>query len=97
MGHVILLYSIVALFGGLAVAISGKCFFNNKIMYMFGAVITAISFCICLPLLSAYILEGDYNMDYVVDTVLVGIVGGMFLLSSVAGIMFIVEIALKAQ
>lgn len=40
-------------------------------------------------------LEGDYNMDYVVDTVLVGIVGGMFLLSSVAGIMFIVEIALR--
>lgn len=36
MGHVILLYSIVALFGGLAVTISGKCFFNNKIMYMFG-------------------------------------------------------------
>lgn len=55
MGHVILLYSIVALFGGLAVAISGKRLFNNNIMYMFGAVITAISFCVCLPLLSAYI------------------------------------------
>ena len=55
MGHVILLYSIVALFGGLAVAISGKCFFNNNIMYIIGAAITAISFCVCLPLLSAYI------------------------------------------
>lgn len=53
MGHVILLYSIVALFGGLAVAIIGKCF--NNIMYIFGAVITVISFCVCLPLLSAYI------------------------------------------
>lgn len=57
MGHVILLYSIVALFAGLAVAVSGKCLFNNKIMYIyiFGAVITVISFCVCLPLLSAYI------------------------------------------
>lgn len=55
MGHVILLYSIMALFGGLAVAISGKCLFNNKIMYIFGAVITAISFCVCLSLISAYI------------------------------------------
>ena len=55
MGHVILLYSIVALFAGLAVAVSGKCLFNNKIMYIFGAVITAISFCVCLPLISAYI------------------------------------------
>lgn len=55
MGHVILPYSIVALFGGLAVGISDKCFFNNNIMYIFGAVITAISFCVCLPLLSTYI------------------------------------------
>ena len=35
MGHVILLYSIVALFAGLAVAVSGKCLFNNKIMYIY--------------------------------------------------------------
>ena len=55
MGHVILLYSIVALFGGLAVTVSGKCLFNNKIMYMFGAVITTIAFCICISLLSVYI------------------------------------------
>jgi len=55
MRHVILLYSIVALFGGLAVAISGKCLFNNKIMYIFGSVIATIAFCICLPLLSAYV------------------------------------------
>lgn len=34
-------------------------------------------------------------MDYVIDAVLIGIVGGMFLLSSVAGIMFIIEIALR--
>lgn len=55
MGHTIMLYSIVGIFAGLAVALSGKCFFNSKIMYIFGAVITAISFCIYLPLLSAYI------------------------------------------
>lgn len=51
---VILLYSIMALFGGLAVAISGKCF-NNNIMYVFGAVVTTIAFCICISLLSVYI------------------------------------------
>lgn len=55
MGHVILLYSIMALFAGLAVAVSGKCLFNNSNIMYIGAVITAISFCICLPLLSAYI------------------------------------------
>ena len=55
MGHVILLYSIMALFAGLAIAISSECLFNNKIIVYFGAVITAISFCVCLPLLSAYI------------------------------------------
>lgn len=55
MGHVILLYSIVALFGGLAVAVSGKCFFNNKMLYIFGAVIATIAFCVHLLLLSAYI------------------------------------------
>lgn len=55
MGHTIMLYSLVGIFAGLAVALSGKCFFNSKIMYIFGAVITAISFCIHLPLLSAYI------------------------------------------
>jgi len=55
MGHMILLYSIVALFGGIAITISGECFFNNKIIVYFGVVITAISFCVCLPLLSTYI------------------------------------------
>ena len=34
-------------------------------------------------------------MDYIIDAVLIGIVGGMFLLSSVVGIMFIIEIALR--
>ena len=58
MGHTIMLYSLVAIFAGLALAVSGKCFFNSKIMYIFGAVITTIAFCIHLPLLSAYILEG---------------------------------------
>jgi len=53
--HTIMLYSLMATFFGLAVAISGKCLFNNKIMYICGAVITAISFCVCLPLISAYI------------------------------------------
>lgn len=55
MGHTILLYSIMFTFFGLAVAISGKCLFNNKIMYIFGSVITTIAFCIVLPLLSVYI------------------------------------------
>lgn len=31
-------------------------------------------------------------MDFIIDTVLIGIVGGMFLLSSVVGIIFIIEI-----
>lgn len=55
MVHTIMLYSLMATFAGLAVALSGKCFFNSKIMYIFGAVMTAIAFCIHLPLLSAYI------------------------------------------
>lgn len=32
-------------------------------------------------------------MEYIIDVVLIGIVGGMFLLSSVAGIIFIIEVA----
>lgn len=55
MVHTIMLYSLVGIFAGLAIALSGKCFFNSKIMYIFGAGITAIAFCIHLPLLSAYI------------------------------------------
>lgn len=34
-------------------------------------------------------------MEYIIDAVLIGIIGGMFLLSSVVGIMFIIEIALR--
>ena len=34
-------------------------------------------------------------MDYVLDSVLVGIIGGMFLLSSVVGIMFLTEFVLR--
>lgn len=55
MGYTILLYSLVVTLAGLAVAVSGKCFFNSKIMCISGAVITTIGFCVCLPLLSAYI------------------------------------------
>lgn len=55
MGHTIMLYSLMGIFAGLAIALSGKCFFNSKIMYIFGAVITVIASCIHLPLLSAYI------------------------------------------
>ena len=55
MGHTIMLYSLVATFACLAIAVSGKCFFNSKIIYAFGDVIAAIALCICLPLLSAYI------------------------------------------
>lgn len=55
MVHMIMLYSLLGIFAGLAVAVSGKCFFNSEIMYKFGAVITAIAFCVHLPLLSAYI------------------------------------------
>lgn len=52
MGHTILLYSIIFTFAGLAVAVSGKCFFNSKIMCMFGAVITTIDFGMCISLLT---------------------------------------------
>ena len=55
MVHTIMLYSLVGIFTGLAVALSGKCFFNSKIMCIFGAVIATIAFCIHLPLVSAYI------------------------------------------
>lgn len=55
MVHKIMLYSLVGIFAGLAIALSAKCFFNSKMMYIFGAVITTIAFCIHLPLLSAYI------------------------------------------
>lgn len=34
-------------------------------------------------------------MGHIIDAVLIGIVGGMFLLSSVAGIIFIVEVLLR--
>lgn len=55
MAHTIMLYSLMGIFAGLAIALSGKCFFNSKIMYIIGSVITALAFCIHLPLLSAYI------------------------------------------
>lgn len=55
MGLTIMLYSLVGTFAGLAIALSGKCFFNNNVMCMFGAVITTIAFGICISLLSIYI------------------------------------------
>lgn len=56
MGHMILLYSIVALFGGIAITISGECFFNNKIIVYFGVVITLLS-TIAIGLFSSYAME----------------------------------------
>lgn len=55
MGLTIMLYSLVVTFAGLAVAVSSKCFFNNKIMYTLGAAITTIALSICISLLSVYI------------------------------------------
>lgn len=55
MGHTILLYSLVVTLAGLAIALYGKCLFKSKIICIFGATITTITFGMCISLLSAYI------------------------------------------
>lgn len=55
MGHTIMIYSLVVTLAGLAMALYDKCLFKSKIICIFGAMITTISFGMCISLLSAYI------------------------------------------